>query len=314
MPKVSVIIPNYNHALYLKQRIDSVLTQTFQNFEIIIMDDCSTDNSREVIEAYRDQRKVSHLVFNEVNSGGPFHQWKKGIELARGNYIWIAESDDWCEPTLLENLVRGLTDNPQCVLAYVQTHTINGNNAIQQTSAHNKLAEYVSGKKYITEYLTGGCAIWNAGMALFKKECYQQISQQFTAFKMSGDWLFYIELAKQGDVFISGKTLNYFRNHDKDVSGSMYRTGANYLEELQILKILKKQQLISRQEFKDHLLEKYIRFSTAKYRFTGYMNDKIALSFFNNEGEQYKQFLLLHANFSLLKIRAKRRLNIILGA
>ena len=313
MPDVSVIIPNYNHAPYLQQRIQSILNQTWQNFELIILDDCSADNSREILEQYRDHPKVSQIVFNDTNSGGPFYQWKKGIELARGKYIWIAESDDWCEPTLLQNLVQSLNSNPQCVLAYAQTHTINGHNAIQQTSFHNKLAEYVAGREYIRKYLAAGCAIWNAGMVLFKKECYQQIPQQFTTFKMSGDWLFYIELAKQGDVFISGKILNYFRNHDKDVSGSMYRTGANYLEELQILKILKEQELISQQEFEQHLLEKYIRFSTAKYRFTGYMNDKIEQAFFNNGDDHYQSFLQLNDTLRLLKIRAKRRLNLILG-
>jgi glycosyltransferase involved in cell wall biosynthesis len=314
MPDVSVIIPNYNHAPYLQQRINSILNQTWQNFELIILDDCSADNSRDVLEPYRNHPKVTQLVFNDANSGGPFHQWKRGIELAQGKYIWIAESDDWCEPTLLETLMQGLTANPQCVMAYVQTHTINGDKVIQQTSFHHKLADYVEGHEYIRKYLTAGCSIWNAGMALFKKECYQQIPQQFTTFKMSGDWLFYIELAKQGDVFISGKVLNYFRNHDKDVSGGMYRTGANYLEELQILKILKQQVLISQQEFESHLLAKYIRFSTAKCRFTGYMNDKIEQSFFNNDDETYKQFLQLNGTVSLLKMRAKRRLKLILGA
>src|ERR1700749_2948806 len=122
---VSVIIPNYNHAQYLKQRIESVLGQTYTDFELIILDDCSTDNSREIIEAYRDHDKVSHLVFNKTNSGSTFNQWQKGIELAKGKYIWIAESDDWCEPTLLVTLVTALEDNESCVLAYVQSYVVN---------------------------------------------------------------------------------------------------------------------------------------------------------------------------------------------
>lgn len=311
---VSVIIPNYNHAPYLQQRIDSVLKQTFPDYEVIILDDCSTDNSHEVLQQYQDHPKVSRLIFNETNSGGPFYQWRKGIELAQGKYIWIAESDDWCEPTLLQTLVNALEANSNCVLAYVQTHTVNGDNAIQQTSTHNKLAEYIDGKKYITQYLTAGCAIWNAGMALFKKDCYHKVSQQFTTFKMSGDWLFYVELAKQGEVFISGKILNYFRNHDKDVSGKMYRTGANYLEELQILKLLKQQQLITGAEFKTHLLNKYIRFSVAKYRFEAAVNEAITEAFYYNGNETYKQYLQINSKFSLLKIQAKRRLSLILGA
>ena len=93
-PKLSVIVPNYNYARFLNARIGSILNQSFQDFELILLDDCSTDNSREVLECYRNNPHVSHIVFNEQNSGSPFIQWMKGIELARGEYIWIAEADD----------------------------------------------------------------------------------------------------------------------------------------------------------------------------------------------------------------------------
>src|SRR5690606_24447409 len=114
MPTVSVIIPNYNHAKYLRRRIDSVLAQTFQDFEIILLDDCSTDKSRDIIETYKGNAKVSHIVYNEENSGSPFKQWEKGIGLAKGKYIWIAESDDWCERNLLESLLPPLEEDSHC--------------------------------------------------------------------------------------------------------------------------------------------------------------------------------------------------------
>ncbi len=129
---------------------------------------------------------------------------------------------------------------------------------------------------------------------------------------MCGDWLFYIEMARQGDVFISGKLLNYFRNHDKDVSGKMYSTGNNYPEELKILKILKKESLISEQEFKGHLLAKFIRFTVFKHKFTQEIKTETEQSFFEDEGVSYKQFLLINSKLSLFKIRARRRLNLML--
>jgi glycosyltransferase involved in cell wall biosynthesis len=311
MPKVSVIIPNYNHAPYLKQRIDSVLAQTFTDFELIILDDHSTDNSKEIIGQYEDHPKVSRVVYNQTNSGGPFNQWKKGIELAQGQYIWIAESDDWCETYLLQTLVNGLDNNPQCVLAYAQTYTINGDNVIQQVSLHDKLEEYIDGKTYIKNYLTAGCSIWNASMALFRKEYYQHVSPGFTTFKMSGDWLFYIGMAKQGDVFVSGRVLNYFRNHEKDVSGKMYASGKNYIEELEILKILKNESLISHAEYKKHLLDKYIRFTVFRSKFPAEVQATVLASFYNHEGRSYKNFLTVQGKVSLFKIRVKRRLNLI---
>src|SRR5476649_961009 len=99
---VSVIIPNYNHEPYLEQRINSVLNQTYKNIEVIILDDNSTDSSRQVIERYRADTQIKHIVYNHTNSGSPFIQWKKGIDLAKGKYIWMAESDDYSDLTFLE--------------------------------------------------------------------------------------------------------------------------------------------------------------------------------------------------------------------
>ena len=93
-PKVSVNVLNYNHAKYLRQRIDSILVQTFQDFELILLDDKSTDDSFDIIKSYQTDSHVSHVVVNEYNSGNPFSQWVKGIELSKGDYVWIAESDD----------------------------------------------------------------------------------------------------------------------------------------------------------------------------------------------------------------------------
>jgi len=310
MPKVSVIVPNYNHGNYLNQRIDSIIGQTYQDFELIILDDCSTDDSETVINQYREYPKVSHIVFNEVNSGTTFKQWKKGIELAKGEYIWIAESDDWCESNLLETLIKGLEGNPQCVMAYCQSYVIKGDNTISKVSFHNKLAEYVNGKKYIQEYLTGSCSIWNASTVLFKKAYYLNVSDEFTTFRMCGDWRFYIDMAQQGDVFICGEVLNYFRKHDKDVSGAMYGSGNNYLEELKILKYIKNESLISEQQFKAHLLFKYIQFSVFKYKFTPGIAAEVEESFYHNEGQFYKSFLRYNSKLSLFKIKAKRRLNL----
>ena len=109
MPSISVIIPNYNHASFLRQRIESILNQTRQEFELIILDDASTDNSRDIIEMYRHDPRVSHIIYNEKNGGSPFKQWNKGIELAKGKWIWIAESDDYAEPEYLEKLLEQST-------------------------------------------------------------------------------------------------------------------------------------------------------------------------------------------------------------
>src|SRR5260221_12262396 len=104
MPTVSVIIPNYNHAQFLRQRVDSVLGQTFQDFELILLDDCSTDESQSILREYASDPRV-RMEFNEKNSGSTFKQWNKDVRLTREEYVWIVDSDDYAARHLLESLV-----------------------------------------------------------------------------------------------------------------------------------------------------------------------------------------------------------------
>src|SRR6202030_4301096 len=78
IPAVSVIVPNYNHAPYLRRRIESILQQTYQDFELILLDDSSTDHSREILQSYAEKPGVK-IAFNTMNSGSVFKQWNKGI-------------------------------------------------------------------------------------------------------------------------------------------------------------------------------------------------------------------------------------------
>ena len=116
--QVSVIVPNYNYARYLPMRIESILNQTFTDFELILLDDASTDESVSVLEKYRNNKHVSHIVVNEQNTGSPFQQWMKGISLSRGKYIWIAEADDLAEPDFLETCINSTQQAEDVSICY----------------------------------------------------------------------------------------------------------------------------------------------------------------------------------------------------
>src|SRR6266567_649594 len=122
-PKVSVIVPSYNHCRYLSERIDSILGQTFGDFEVIVLDDASTDGSPAVLADYYAKPRV-RIVVNARNSGSAFPQWNRGIGMAKGDYIWIAESDDSADPRFLETLVPILDDDPTLGLVYCQSRLI----------------------------------------------------------------------------------------------------------------------------------------------------------------------------------------------
>lgn len=243
MPKVSVIVPNYNHAHFLKQRLDSIFFQTFRDFEVIILDDCSSDNSRDVIEEYRSNPLVSHIVYNERNSGSPFKQWAKGFNLAKGEYIWIAESDDWAELNFLETLLPILDSHKTLSLAFCNSHwfspTLNKHSDIFSKDC------FIKGNKFFSQYMATHNSICNASCVLFKKSLISEINPDYQTFFGCGDWLFWIELSWRGDVFYTTKILNHFRQFGNRASDKNNLSGNAYKEHLKILQYLQKKRKLT---------------------------------------------------------------------
>lgn len=299
-PKVSVLIPNYNHSVYLKQRIESVLNQTFKNIEIIILDDCSTDNSRNIIEKFKQNELVTNIIYNEVNSGSTFLQWKKGIEIAKGEFIWIAESDDWSEPTFLENLVFDLDSNSKVSLGFVQTICLNQDDSIRFITKSNNLSEIQDGNDFIKKNMVYTNSIVNASMVLFRRETALNISNEYMDFKYCGDWLFWINIAKNNKIYISGKVLNYYRKHDKDVSGKFLKTGKNFIEEVRLANILLFEKVIHLKIFIKIIKSKYRVFITNYYNFDINVRRDINNMFINTRVVNNLHFVLY---FIYIKIK-----------
>lgn len=230
---VSIILPNYNHSKYLNKRLDSILNQIFQDFELIILDDCSTDNSLEILNKYKEHPKVSHFVINKKNSGSTFKQWKKGLSLAKGKYIWIAESDDYCDNSFLDTVVIELEKNGRTVFCYTQSQIIDteGNilyNNIQWTDSFVKniwKSDFeMNGEEFVQNYLKEKNVVPNASAVVFRKDSIpKNILTKLEDFNMTGDWLFWSLLSLKGSISFKGKALNYFRtssqstrNHNDD--------------------------------------------------------------------------------------------------
>jgi glycosyltransferase involved in cell wall biosynthesis len=221
--KISVIIPNYNHAVYLRQRIDSVLNQTCKDFELILLDDCSTDGSRDILEEYRNHPAVSHLVLNTVNTGSPFHQWKKGVELARGEWIWIAESDDYADKTFLEKMMTAARRYPQAGLVYCDSRIIDAKDMVTtETFAVLKNRRFRTdrwshahlndGVNEIERYLLPGGTINNTSAVLFKRSVVSEADLFDTEFRYIGDKYAFIKVLALADVAYVPEALNYYRD------------------------------------------------------------------------------------------------------
>lgn len=242
--RVSVIVPNYNHAPFLRQRLDSIFNQTYQNFEVIILDDCSTDNSKEIIEEYRNQPKTAHIVYNETNSGYPFKQWAKGFDLAQGKYIWIAESDDWAELNFLENLVSILNKDQSLAFAFCESYwehpqkTIIGR-TLKKDSVYN-------GFDFIRNEQIFYNRIVNASSALFRKQVLSNINTDYQFFKGCGDYLFWSYLCEHGNIFFTKDILNHFRRPPANTSNRCLSTGTTFIENFNIYKYFKEKGYVSR--------------------------------------------------------------------
>ena len=282
---VSVIIPSYNHEKYLRHRIDSVLNQTYQDFELIILDDKSKDNSKKIIEAYRDNPKISHIVYNEVNSGTTFKQWKKGIELAKGKYIWIAESDDYTDVTFLEKAMS-LIEKNNSILCFSQSYVIDEHDTIIRKKEEVLKSSSCDVNFFLSDLLLYGNVVYNASMVVFRKDAIDKaVWDELSRLKYCGDWLFWASLAMNGKGTVSEvkEYLNYFRNHSSNVSNKAEVNGLTFLEGFPISKMIAKKQGIKLgKQFREKWFNEWQHYRSF-YQLSKKTNLKIFLLFLKRE-------------------------------
>lgn len=245
-PLVSVIVPNYNYAPFLKQRIDSVLAQDFEGrFELILLDDASTDDSREVLESYRQEPRVSCIEINSRNTGSPFRQWQRGLQLARGKYVWLAESDDYADPSFLSSTVSLLERHAGAVFCLTGSYRVDAEGrrlqldydrwGKRQQAAAGGYGLF-DGDDYVVRNLYWRSYVYNASGVLFRREAALKadVSRCFSM-RYSGDWLFWTELARRGQVIELYRKLNYFRYHPVSVSTQARRSGQSLEEDMAVV-------------------------------------------------------------------------------
>jgi glycosyltransferase involved in cell wall biosynthesis len=256
IPKVSIIVPNFNHAKYLTRRMESIFKQSFQDFEVIALDDASSDNSLQILEGYSAETRL-RIIANKENSGSPFRQWNKGIELARGEFIWIAESDDYADPGFLENLVNALDVNVRAGLAYCQSWIV----GIDSDSTTTTLLESAysnfpdadrwnedfqnEGISELANYLVYRNTIPNASAVLFRKSVMSDGLRAPDHMRLTGDWMFWAMILLKSDLVFIARPLNYFREiHAGSQRGKTKRDGLDLIEGLEIYTLIERNGLL----------------------------------------------------------------------
>jgi glycosyltransferase involved in cell wall biosynthesis len=224
-PTVSVIVPNYNHARYLPKRIESILAQTYRDFELVLLDDCSTDDSRYILASYEGNPRITVAYSNE-NSGNPFKQWNKGVRLSRGRFLWIAESDDFAEPRFLERLVSVLQEQPEVTFAYCRAWRVGEDD--QQwhfadkdfdrlDAAHWKRDFVADGADECRRYFALCAPVMNASTVVFRKEAYQRAGMADERLRVASDYKMWATMAMAGKVAYVAEPLSFYRTHSENV-------------------------------------------------------------------------------------------------
>ncbi len=226
-PLVSVVVTSYNHAEYLAERLQSLLSQTYDNIEINVVDDGSTDQSGAVLARYKNNPEV-HITFLREN-GGYAQACNIGVGLSRGDYIMFAECDDFSEPAQIEALMGKLLQNPGVGVVYSLSNMVDSKGAVFGDDGRHreKLFRKYCGKdvlipqREMQKFFLKSCVIPNMSAAIIRKECLQRIGGFDSKYKACADWDFWCRLSRHCDFFYVAKPLNNFRTHLSTVRNTM---------------------------------------------------------------------------------------------
>src|SRR5271166_7621 len=229
-PLVSFVIPCYNLAHLLEQCVFSILAQTFTDYEVLIMDDCSPDNTAEVVKSFQDSR-IRH-VRNEHNLGH-LRNYNKGICFSRGKYVWLISADDCLRrPYVLKRYVELMERNPSVGYTFCPAVGVRYGceTAVLQYSQYSDRDRVVNGRHFLRDLLHHNIVV--AASALARRECYQKLS----LFPLNvvwagapvemgwvGDWYLWCLFALSYDVGYFAEPMVRYREHELSMTNTLTR-------------------------------------------------------------------------------------------
>lgn len=227
-PLVSIVFTSYNHKEYLRQALDSLLNQTYPNTEIIIIDDCSTDGSQEILWEYEHIENIN-LQMQSQNSGSYVKASNLGASFAKGEYMLFAQCDDFADPTQIEKLYQSFVLNPKIGVSFSKSIMVDshGNylhdDLVGREFKFKKAIErssLISGSEMF-KYLCFSCVIPNLSAALIKRDLFIEVKNFSEKFIVVADWYFWFLLSKKTNFYYINEPLNYFRQHETTIRSTV---------------------------------------------------------------------------------------------
>lgn len=227
MPLVSIVFTSYNHKEYLNQALDSLINQTYPNTEIIVIDDCSTDGSQDILKQYDKYQNVT-LDLLTKNTGSYVKSSNYGASFAKGEFILFAQCDDFAEKDQIEKLVAALKNNEGVGIAFSKSALVDENGtkfSDDFTNRERKFKEVVANGlitgMQMGTFLSFSCVIPNLSAALIQRSLFEEVKGLSDKYLVVADWNLWLELSKKTDFFYINEELNNFRQHATTIRSSV---------------------------------------------------------------------------------------------
>ena len=231
-PRLSIILPNYNHAEFLPRCLDASLQQSFRDFEVIIIDDCSTDNSYEILQEYARNDSRIRLHRNEQNQG-VVATLNRALGLARGDYVHGAAADDYILPGYYEAAMDMFAKHPQAAICLGQTRLVNGQGNLFEVVP----GEWTSERDYISpEELAGRMTMCGVpGPALWRRDVFLAAGGYRPELRWHCDWFALQVIAFRHGLCFLPEVVSVVRMVEDSFSNSPSREIERQREVLQFL-------------------------------------------------------------------------------
>ncbi len=232
-PKVSVCIPSYNHARYIGKAIESVLSQTFTDWEVVVVDNCSPDNTLEVVHGFTDPR--IRLYTNETNIGA-VRNWNRCASLARGQYLAILQSDDQYLSAMLERTAQMLDDHPRVGLTHTGFHRIDSEGTYIDTKKRWDQDQVKEGRAVLRELTADGYI--TPSTVVMRRDLFTEEGGFDERYQYNIDWSMWMRIALVSDIGYVAEPLVLQRTgHPSSltVTGLTRRPHLSTVEELQLI-------------------------------------------------------------------------------
>lgn len=211
MPQVSVIIPAYNAMAFLPQTLDSVLAQTFADFEVWVVNDGSTDPTAEWVSNLTDRRV---RLINQANQGCAIAR-NTGLLAAHGQYVAFLDADDLWEPTKLEKQVQLLDSRPAVGLVYT------GISTIDETGRPTGKIELPTVEGAVWDTVVEANPIMCGSTPLIRRECFESAGRFDQSLRSAEDWDLWIRIAQTYEFGVIKAPLVYYRVHASSKSHNL---------------------------------------------------------------------------------------------